>query len=63
MTDAPELNELEALYSSLTPDERDELLQRLLIAVAGGWSAVTSMLEQRLLCQATGELLGEWSEG
>ena len=63
MTDAPQLSELEALYASLTPDERDELLQCLLIAAASGWSAVTSMLEQRLLCQATDELLGEWSEG
>ena len=63
MTDAPRLGELETLYSSLTQVERDELLQCLLIAVAGGWSAVTSMLEQRLLCQATDELLAEWSEG
>ena len=62
MTGAPQLSELEALYSLLTPAERDELLQCLLIAVAGGWSVVTSMLEQRLLCQAANELVAECSK-
>ena len=44
MTDAPELRELEALYSCLTPNERDELLQEMLVGAANGPEAVTAVL-------------------
>jgi hypothetical protein len=42
-----ELAELEALYSSLSPDERDELLQRLLIAGSISRETFMRRLEER----------------
>lgn len=49
----PSLEELEHLYSSLTPEERDELLQCLLIAAARGGEAMLKTLEDYLLCIAS----------
>jgi hypothetical protein len=46
-------------YEKLSPEERDELLQCLLIAAPRGGEAMIKMLEDFLLCHATGELLEE----
>ena len=48
MTEALQLSELEALYSALTPDERDELLQCLLVAASRGGEAMLKTLEDYL---------------
>jgi hypothetical protein len=50
--------EVEALYRRLSPEERDELLQCLLIAASRGGEAMIDVLEQTLLCHATEEMLG-----
>ena len=63
MVDPPELSELEALYSSLTLGERDELLQCLLVAAPHGEEAMVEVLEDLLLCQATEELLAQQMRG
>ena len=53
-----DLKELNHLHDSLSPEERDELLQCLLIAAARGEQAVLEVLEASLL-----ELAGrEWIE-
>lgn len=54
-----DLAELDALYSSLSPEERDELLQCLSIAASRGGEAMIRVLEELLLCHATEDLLGE----
>ena len=53
----PRLEELEHLHSMLSPEERDELLQCLLIAAPRGGEAMIKVLEDLLLCHATEELL------
>jgi predicted HAD superfamily phosphohydrolase len=59
MDDQLELAELDALYSSLSPEERDELLQCLLIAASISGETVIQRLEECLL-----ELAGrEFIEG
>ncbi|MBN1837870.1 MAG: hypothetical protein JW820_18580 [Spirochaetales bacterium] len=68
MIKGPELAELEALYSSLSPAERDELLQCLLVAASIGGEAVIQRLEEYLLELAGRELtrslpLTEGSDG
>ncbi len=50
---------LNALYEKLSPEERDELPQCLLIAAPGGGEAVVKVLEDLLLCHATESLLEE----
>ena len=40
MTDRPTVEELEHLYASLTRDERDDLLQELLVPAAQGGGPV-----------------------
>lgn len=56
--------ELVHLYDRLTPEERDELLQCLLIAAPRGGEAMVEVLEETLLCHAVGELLkGEPEDG
>jgi hypothetical protein len=47
------------LYEKLPPEERDELLQCLLIAATRGGDAMIEVLEQHVLCCATEELLEE----
>ncbi len=55
----PTTKELETLHSVLSPEERDELLQCLLVAAPRGGEAMLEVLEQTLLCHATEELLSE----
>jgi hypothetical protein len=50
--EAPSLKELEALYSALTPGERDELLQEILTAAPHGGKAMLAVLEAWLLDRA-----------
>jgi hypothetical protein len=51
------LEDLGRLHARLTPEERDELLQCLLVAASLGGEAMADVLEQTLLCHATEELL------
>jgi hypothetical protein len=55
----PRLEELNYLYDKLSADERDELLQCLLIAAPRGGETMVKVLEGVLLCHATEELLKE----
>jgi hypothetical protein len=55
----PAMEELERLHSTLTPGERDELLQCLLTAAPRGGEAMVKLLEESLLCHAAEELLRE----
>ena len=54
--------ELEGLYSCLTPEERDELLQSLLIAASISGEVVTRRLEECLLELAGRELAARLPE-
>ncbi len=49
----PRLEELMYLYEKLSLEERDELLQCLLIAAPRGGKAMIKVLEDLLLCHAT----------
>ena len=49
--------ELQHLYSTLSPEERDELLQCLLVAAPGGGEAVIRVLRDLLLRHASDELI------
>jgi hypothetical protein len=53
------LEELTYLHGKLSLEERDELLQCLLIAAPRGGGAMIKVLEDLLLSHATEELLGE----
>jgi hypothetical protein len=53
------LRELNHLYERLSPGQREELLQCLLIAAPRGGEAMIKVLEDELLCHATEELLQE----
>jgi len=55
----PRLEELNYLYEKLSSDEREELLQGLLIAAPRGEGAMIKVLEDELLCHATQELMNE----
>ena len=55
----PRLEELNYLYEKLSLEERDELLQGLLIAAPRGGEAMVKVLEGALMCHATEELLRE----
>ena len=48
MGEVSDLAELETLYASLSPDERNELLQCLLTAAAIGGGSLTQRLKGRL---------------
>ena len=52
-----ELGELNHLFERLSPEQRDDLLQCLLIAAPRGGEAMIKVLEDELLCHATEELL------
>jgi hypothetical protein len=52
-----QLKELQCLYSALSPEGRDELLQCLLITAPRGEEAMVKVLEDLMLCHATEELL------
>jgi hypothetical protein len=56
------LRELERLYAWLLPEERDELLQCLLIAAPRGGEAMIEVLEDLLLCHATEDVLEKHRE-
>jgi predicted nuclease with RNAse H fold len=58
-----ELAELDYLHRVLSPEERDELLQCLLIAAPRGGEAMIKALEQLVLCHATEELLDQQGVG
>ena len=49
--------ELDRLYRSLDPDQKDELLQCLLVAASGGSGAMEAVLEQTLLVFSVQEVL------
>ena len=52
------LEEATALYSSLSADERDELLECLLTAACrGGGKAMMRVLDELVLCRAAEEIL------
>jgi hypothetical protein len=53
----PRLEELNYLHEKLSLEQRDELLQCLLIAAPRGGEAMIKVLEDTLLCHATEELL------
>lgn len=57
----PRLEEVTYLYEKLSPEERDELLQCLLIAAPRGGEAMIKVLEQLLLCHAADEFMNERS--
>lgn len=57
-SEVPRLEELNHLYEKLSAEERDELLQCLLVAAPRGGGAMLRVLEESLLCHATEELLG-----
>ena len=59
MSSSPRLEDLNDLYERLSPEERDELLQGLLIAAPLGGEAMVKLLEDTLLCHATGELIDD----
>jgi hypothetical protein len=59
MADRLRMEELVDLYGKLSQEDRDELLQCLLIAATRGGEAMIEVLEQLLLCHATEELLDE----
>jgi hypothetical protein len=54
------LEELNHVYKKLSAEERDDLLQCLLVAAPRGGEAMIKVLEDELLCHATEELLGEY---
>jgi hypothetical protein len=53
------LRELNHLYQRLSPEERDELLQGLLVAAPHGGEAMIKVPERLLLCHSTEALLDE----
>lgn len=53
------LEQLNQLHDRLSAEQRDELLQCLLIAAPRGGEAMVKVLEELLLCHATDELLEE----
>ena len=56
------LQQLADLYDCLSVEERDELLQCLLIAAPRGGEAMIEVLEQTLLCHEADESSNEHSE-
>jgi hypothetical protein len=63
MEERLDLAELEALYASLHREERDELLQSLLIAASLGEETVTQRLEERLMLHAGQRFIDDVSAG
>jgi hypothetical protein len=51
-------DDLTQLYEALTLEERDELLQCLLLAAPRGGEAMVRVLEELILCLATEHLTG-----
>lgn len=63
MTESLALEELDHLYASLLSEDRDELLQCLLLAASISGETVIERLEECLLELAGRELIGELPEG
>ena len=57
----PNLQELCYLYEGLSLEERDDLLQSLLVAAVDGGKAMLSVLEELLLRHSVEELLREYA--
>jgi hypothetical protein len=55
----PSLEQLEHLHRSLTPEQREELLECLLIAASRGTASMMAALAPWLLCAASQELIDE----
>jgi hypothetical protein len=53
----PRRHEVNHLYEKHSPEEREELLQCLVVAAPRGGEAMIKVLEDELLCHATEELL------
>lgn len=51
--------EMEHLYSRLSPEQRDELLECLFITATRGGKAMMQVLKQALLCHAVEGLAGQ----
>ena len=62
MGDRPSVEELEHLYTSLTQDGRNELLQELLVAAAHGGEAMMAVIDAWLLDTAGRELRSDIGE-
>lgn len=62
MNDRSTIHELEHLYTSLTQDGRNELLQELLVAAAHGGEAMTAVIDAWLLDAAGRELRSDIGE-
>jgi hypothetical protein len=60
--DLPNIAELEHIYSSLSVDDRDQLLQELLVAAARGTEAIVRVLDAYVLDAAVQELLASLDE-
>ena len=61
--DRPTAEELERLYSSLGAEERDGLLQEILVAWATGEGAMTAVVDACLLDHAARAFLDELAGG
>ena len=59
VNDRPSVDELEHLYASLTQDERDELLQELLVAAAHGEEAMMEVIDAWMVDRAGRELIDD----
>lgn len=59
MNDQPTIEELNHLYASPTRDERDDLLQELLLAAAHGGDAMTAAIDAWLVDRAGRELIDD----
>ena len=57
MDDRPTVEDLEHLYSSLTDDERDQLLEELLVAAANEGDAMLTVIDDWLVDRAGREYL------
>jgi hypothetical protein len=63
MRERPSVRERPHLHERLSPEQRDELLQCLLIAAPRGGGAMIEVLEDGLLSHATEEVLRGPLEG
>ena len=62
MNDRPTVEELEHVYSSLSRDERDDLLEELLVAASHGGEAMAMVIDVWILDAAGRELLTSLEE-
>jgi len=62
VNDRPTIEELKHIYTSLSRDERNDLLEELLVAAAHGGEAMAVVVDVWLLNRAGRELLDELEE-